>query len=221
MILSQNLLPVFQYLDEHKADYVRELIRICEVPAPTFQEQERAAYLASRVKALGLDPVIDEVGNVEIPFYRNGGPHVVFSAHLDTVFPFETITVQRDGSMLQAPGIADDSAGLAALLFLCRAFQETQTVQHGSLTLLAPVGEEGLGNLRGARHFFSRRRDLDYFLSLDGCDAERLITTGHGSKRLRIFFRGPGGHSWSDAGTANSDSRRRRTAFKNQPPLSF
>ncbi|HEY4491672.1 MAG TPA: M20/M25/M40 family metallo-hydrolase, partial [Acidobacteriota bacterium] len=133
---------------------------------------------------------------------EGGRPRVVLSAHLDTVFPFKAISVTRENTILRAPGIADDSAGLSALLLLGRAFLRFPRTK-GSLILLATVGEEGLGNLRGARHFFSHHDEIDYFISLDGSDAQRIVTQGLASKRLRIFFRGPGGHSWADSGTSN------------------
>ncbi len=196
--------PLFDYIDQHHDEFVDELIRICEVAAPPFQEQNRAQYFASLFEKLGYTPILDEVGNVIVPVLRDGTPHLVLSAHLDTVFPFETIHVKREGSMLRAPGISDDSSGLAALVLLCRAFQETTFPLKGSLSLLATVGEEGLGNLRGVRHFFSNsRHHVDYFISIDGSDADRLVTSGIASKRIRVLLRGPGGHSWGDAGTPN------------------
>lgn len=195
--------PLFQYIDAHIQDYVEELVRICEVPAPTFREQRRAKYFASLFDGLGCDATIDPVGNVEVPFLRNGRPHAVLSAHLDTVFPFESIHVEHEGTLLRAPGISDDSAGLAAVVLLARAMRATEFSAAGSLTIVATVGEEGLGNLRGVKYYFERTRDADVFLSLDGCDADRLVTRGLASKRLRIFYRGPGGHSWGDAGTPN------------------
>jgi tripeptide aminopeptidase len=199
-----NCRKVFDYLDDNFDDFIDELIRICEVPAPTFEEEKRAEYFASLFKAMGLKPEIDDVGNVEVSVRKNGKPRIVLSAHLDTVFPFDEIRVKREGSMLRAPGISDDSAGLAALYFLARAFQQTKLPMKGSLTLLATVGEEGLGNLRGVKHFFERTTNkVDSFISLDGCDSERLVTSGLASKRIRVYFRGPGGHSWGDAGTPN------------------
>jgi len=194
---------LLRYIDTHLDDFVESLIQICEVPAPTFHEQTRGKFFASLFSDK-YDPNTDNMGNVIIPVTSNGRPQIVLSAHLDTVFPFEEIKVQRAGTMLKAPGISDDSAGLAALFLLTRAFEETGHLKNGSLTLVATVGEEGLGNLRGARHFFENLQGaVDYFISLDGCDAERLVTVGLASKRLRLFLRGPGGHSWGDAGLPN------------------
>lgn len=196
--------PLFDYIDQHQDDFIEELIRICEVPAPPFQEHNRAQYYASLFEKMGHTPILDEVGNVMVPFVRGGSPHLVLSAHLDTVFPFEKINVEREGSLLRAPGISDDSSGLAALWILCSAIQNVSFPFAGSLTILATVGEEGLGNLRGVRHYFSQNRsNVDYFVSIDGSDADRLVISGIASKRIRVILRGPGGHSWGDAGTPN------------------
>jgi tripeptide aminopeptidase len=194
---------LLKYIDRHIEDFVDHLIQICEVPAPTFHEEQRGKLFASFFKGK-YQPQTDTMGNVIIPIAQNGRPQIVLSAHLDTVFPFDQIKVQRNETMLRAPGISDDSAGLAALLLLARAFESVGQMNQGSLTLVATVGEEGLGNLRGARHFFQNLSGVvDYFISLDGCDAERLVTVGLASKRVRLFLRGPGGHSWGDAGLPN------------------
>ena len=201
--LSRDIDLLLDYVDNHINEYVKDLIQICEVPAPTFHEQKRGQFFASFFPDIP-NARLDDVGNVIVPVSRNGNPHVVLSAHLDTVFPFDEIVVNRSGPFLQAPGISDDSAGLACLILLYRALRHAGFLTKGSLTLLATVGEEGLGNLRGARNFFDQFQEpVDYFISLEGCDADRLVTVGLASKRLRIFLRGPGGHSWGDAGTPN------------------
>lgn len=195
---------LFRYLDREIEHFQKILIRICEVPAPTFQEQRRGEFYLSLFQDLGYSPRMDEAGNVQIPILERGRPHLVVSAHLDTVFPFETIHVEQNRSILYAPGISDDSAGLAALYVLAPAFRDMFQPATGSLTFLATVGEEGLGNLRGARHYFESHSDeVDYFISLDGSDAERIVTVGLASKRVRVSFHGPGGHSWGDAGLPN------------------
>ena len=200
---QDRLEVLFEYIDSHLLDFVADLIQICEVPAPTFHEEKRGRVFASFFAGME-NPEIDAAGNVIVPVSRNGSPHVVLSAHLDTVFPFHEIVVKQEGALLKGPGISDDSAGLACLLLLWRALKHAGSLTRGSLTLLATVGEEGLGNLKGARHFFNHTAlPVDYFISLDGCDAERLVNTGLASKRLRIWLRGPGGHSWGDAGTVN------------------
>ncbi len=132
--------------------FVDEQIRICEIAAPDFHEETRAAEMAGLFKAEGLENVrIDKAGNVlgdrpgAVPH-----PHLVIAAHLDTVFPEGTdVHVKREGNLLTGPGIGDDCRGLASLLAVMHAMKQTHLKTHGSLTFVADVGEEGLGDLRG------------------------------------------------------------------------
>src|SRR5688572_22686283 len=95
---------------------LEEQIRLCEIPAPPFKEQKRGEAYRDLFKSLGLRNVrIDAVGNVlgERPG-KAEKPHLVFTAHLDTVFPEETnVKVTREGSVMKGPGIGDDCRGLA------------------------------------------------------------------------------------------------------------
>jgi acetylornithine deacetylase/succinyl-diaminopimelate desuccinylase-like protein len=141
---------------------------------------------------------------------RRGGalsPLLVVSAHLDTVFPAGTdYTVRREQHRLLAPGIADDGCGLAALVALLRALESCAIETEGSLLFVGTVGEEGEGNLRGARHLLTGGRwakRVDAFLSFDGPGVERITNAALGSRRYRVRLRGVGGHSWGDFGAAN------------------
>jgi tripeptide aminopeptidase len=203
IISKESRARLFECIDQRLSDYIGNLIRICEVPAPGFREQRRASVISELFRASEFSPESDAAGNVRVPVLRNGKPHLVVSAHLDTVSPLEEIRVKRNGALLLAPGVSDDSAGLSALVLLARAFRTMPAPESGSLTMVATVGEEGLGNLRGSRFLFESDKTIDGFLSLDGADPERVIVAGLASKRLRIRFRGPGGHSWGDAGVAN------------------
>ena len=127
-------------------------IMLNEIPAPPFGEAVRAAELKRQFERLGLKDVrIDTEGNVlgtrpgEQPT-----PHIVVAAHLDTVFPEGTdVRVRREGAVLHAPGIADDTRGLAEMLGVIRALDEGKVVTKGTITFVGTVGEEGLGDLRG------------------------------------------------------------------------
>jgi acetylornithine deacetylase/succinyl-diaminopimelate desuccinylase-like protein len=187
-----------------------EQIRICSIPANPFAEQERAEYLAERFRELGLNEVsIDEEGNC-IGLYkgRSSSPLIVVSAHLDTVFPAGTdFTVRREGYRLLAPGIADDGCGLVALIAIVQAMRAAKIQTDGSILFVGTVGEEGEGNLRGVRHLLTRgswsKRKIDAFLSFDGPGIDRITNRALGSRRYRVEFNGPGGHSWGDFGIPN------------------
>ena len=197
-------------LDILKSDepqVIRDQIRLCQIPAPPFHEAARGQAIKSAFDAAGLADVrLDRVGNV-LGERRGvaGKPHVVVAAHLDTVFPEGTdVRVNRTGARLKGPGIGDDCRGLAVLLALARSLVKGRVQLRGSITFVADVGEEGLGDLRGMRELFgvTLKDKVDQFISLDG--AGLFLTTGSvGSHRYRVTFTGPGGHSYAAFGTPN------------------
>jgi len=136
---------------------VADQIRFCEIPAPSFKEDARGLELQRTFQELGLRNVrIDKVGNV-LGEYAGAAPrpHVVIAAHLDTVFPEGTdVRVKRDGAILRAPGIGDDCRGLAVLVAIVREMKKAKVQTPGSITFVANVGEEGLGDLRGVKELF-------------------------------------------------------------------
>lgn len=182
-------------------------ISICEIPAPPFKEAVRAEEFRRRLVALGLVNVrIDEVGNViGERTGTGGGPRVVISAHLDTVFPEGTdVAVRREGTRFSAPGIGDDCRGLAVLLQVAKAMQAADVATTGDVIFVGTVGEEGEGNLRGVRHLFraGRAAGIDYFISVDGAGFE-VTSRAVGSHRYRVTYEGPGGHSYGAFGMPN------------------
>ncbi|HKS29319.1 MAG TPA: M20/M25/M40 family metallo-hydrolase, partial [Pyrinomonadaceae bacterium] len=165
--------------------------------------------LSEKFRECGLsDAQVDGEGNcVALRAGESLQPLLVVSAHLDTVFPPGTdFTVRRERGRLLAPGIADDGCGLAALVALLRALESCSIETEGSLLFVGTVGEEGEGNLRGARHLLTQGEwagRIDAFISFDGPGVERITHAALGSRRYRVRLRGTGGHSWGDFGTAN------------------
>jgi acetylornithine deacetylase/succinyl-diaminopimelate desuccinylase-like protein len=188
-------------LDAHLADVIADAIAICEVPAPTFQEARRAAHVSRRMRELGLgDPKTDPEGDVfcELPGAA-GRPTVVLMAHLDTVFGPDAVSVKRDGNRLHAPGIGDNSMGVAAMLHVGRMLKDLP--DRGTLVLAANVGEEGLGNLRGAKAVWAQYGSkADAWIILEGGTFNRGVHTGVCSRRLAVTYTAGGGHSWTDFG---------------------
>jgi acetylornithine deacetylase/succinyl-diaminopimelate desuccinylase-like protein len=182
---------------------IDQQVSICEIPAPPFAEERRAAEMKRRFEALGLRNVrIDSIGNViaERPGVP-GGPSIIFSAHLDTVFPEATdVRVTRQGTLLRGPGIGDDCRGLAVLMVVARAMAAANVMTNGTIWFVANVGEEGPGNLRGVKHLFEKPpAKIDYFVAVDGTGLG-LTTAAVGSNRYRVSFKGPGGHSYGAFG---------------------
>jgi tripeptide aminopeptidase len=187
---------------------LEEQIRINEIPAPPFKEEVRAREMERLFKELGLKDVrIDKEGNViGVRPGEKPTPNVVISAHLDTVFPEGTdVTVKREGNILRAPGIVDDTRGLAALLNIIRSLDEGKVRTAGTITFVGTVGEEGLGDLRGVKALFrdTLKDQIDFFISIDGTSINRVTSAGVGSYRYRVTFKGTGGHSYGAFGLAN------------------
>ena len=216
------------HLDRTHDRYVDEIIRITEVPAPPFKEAERAKLVRAMFADQGLaNAAIDEEGNVIAlrPGTDPSAKLVVVSAHLDTVFPEGTpIKVRRDGTRLHAPGVGDDSRGVATLLAFARALDAAKVRTRHGILFVGTVGEEGMGNLRGVRHLFSKsehRGNIAAFFSLDGSEPARVTHGAVGSKRYRANFKGPGGHSYGAFGIVNPMAAMAAAVvelYKVQPP---
>ncbi|QUW00325.1 M20/M25/M40 family metallo-hydrolase [Chloracidobacterium sp. MS 40/45] len=197
------------YLTTTADAITREHLAVTEIPAPPFHEAARAAFVADRMRDSGLSSVWqDAEGNVYgwLPGTEKtlARAPIVLAAHLDTVFPPGTdVNVRVHGTRLCAPGIADNACGVAGLLALARAFV-TQSVQFsGPVCFVGTVGEEGNGNLRGARAVVEQFPHMRSFIALDGPGLEHITCRAIGSRRFSVTFHGPGGHSWADFGTVN------------------
>lgn len=190
-----------------EARVLDDQVRLCQIPAPTFDEGQRGKVLREEFEALGLRQVrIDAIGNVigERPG-RQAHPHLMFASHLDTVFPLETdLTVTREGDRYSGPGIGDNCRGLAAMLGVIRALDAAKVETPGPITFVANVREEGLGNLGGVRHMLEGefRGKVDRFVSMDG-SGTGYTHLAVGTQRYRVTFSGPGGHSYYAFGIAN------------------
>jgi tripeptide aminopeptidase len=183
-------------------------LQLCRIPAPTFLEQERAAWFADQFRSLGWNTSIDRSGNVLAS--EGDGPYVALTAHLDTVISprgKDDVRAEADGRFY-GPGVSDNGAGLAALLAIARVWKACSRLPEfpAGLLLAANVGEEGEGNLLGMRHLCRQAtgaRRIESFIVVDGANTDHITTRALGSRRFEVTFSGPGGHSWSDFGVVN------------------
>ena len=187
--------------------FVREIIQITEIEAPPFKEAKRAKLFAEMLRQSGLSNIeIDPEGNViGVRKGSGAGPLIAIAAHLDTVFPEGTnVKVRREGTKLYAPGIGDDSRALAVVLEIVRAMDAAKIQTASDILFIADVGEEGPGDLRGMKYLFQKgpyKDRIKMFISLDPFGWGNDITTaGMGSKRFKVIFKGPGGHSFGSFG---------------------
>lgn len=185
---------------------VGDIITLTETESPPFKENARAAAWAEMARAHGLEDLeIDAEGNVTgIRRGIGNGRLVCVAAHLDTVFPEGTnVKVRREGTKLYAPGVGDDTRSLSVILAWLRALDAASISTRDDILFVADVGEEGLGDLRGMRHLFQQGKYKDRisaFITVDSPDMDRIVTGGVGSKRYRVTFNGPGGHSYGAFG---------------------
>lgn len=205
MVLS-NL----SYLRSVASNYIEAVAtlaaRICAVPAPTGSERQRAEFVASLLRERGYVPEIDTVGNVYVRRGKRGiRPVLLLLAHTDTVFPIDTpLDIRRNGDVLYGPGIGDNSVHVAALIGVLDMLDSMEQDTAVDLVAVANVGEEGLGNLRGARAAVERYAgEIGAVFALDG-NLGRITNVAVGSKRWRIIVAGPGGHSFASFGTPSA-----------------
>ncbi len=229
---SPKVHRAFHWLHLHQPQMRRWLLDVLAIPAPPFGEAPRAEAMRFLFDALGLaNPRLDDAGNAlaELPSLPSrpddprpnetrldktrpnttspDQPVLLISAHLDTVFPAGTVcTPREEGSRIYAPGACDNGAGLSALLGLAAALRFAAITPPLPIVFAANVGEEGEGDLRGMRHLLTRgslARRIAGVLVLEGAGSATAVTRALGSLRFRITVEGPGGHSWTDAGTPN------------------
>jgi tripeptide aminopeptidase len=204
-------------IEEREDEMVREQFRLTEIPAPPFKEEVRAAYYLTLMQDRGLvDAYIDSEGNaIGIRRGNGDGPTLLIAAHLDTVFPEGVDTsIELRGGRYYAPGIGDDTRGLAAMLSIIETLNESDIQTHGDIMFAANVGEEGRGDLRGIKAIFRDHPEIDGFVSIDGVSMRRITTGGTGSRRFEFRFSGPGGHSFGAFGLASAIHAMGRTINK-------
>lgn len=199
-------LHAIEWIDKNTGWVTEQQIRLTEIPAPEFKEARRGEALKKLFESNGLRVRVDKIGNIigERPGSTSKDV-ILLVAHLDTVFPAGTnVTVKRNGTRLEAPGIADNGAGLAALVGVSRALAEARIRTVKTLVFAGDVGEEGEGNLRGVRALVEELGSrLSAVIAIDGPSTEHITTQGIASRRFQVSIAGPGGHSWSDFGAPN------------------
>ncbi len=213
----RDVRDALQWLTREKNWITDIQLQLCRVPSPTFLEQKRAEWMADQFREYGWRAHLDPAGNViatlapdiagdpgeELPF-------IALTAHLDTVFAprlRDDIYIDSDGK-LRGPGVADNGAGLAALLATARALTICGLPEERAANpvLVANVGEEGEGNLSGIRYLCNQSKlagRIAAYVVVDGAHTDHITVRALGSRRFDLTFTGNGGHSWSDSGIGN------------------
>lgn len=181
--------------------------QIQQIPAPTFHEQARAAFVREKFSAEGLADISeDSAGNVFARLKGGNAAPLIVSAHLDTVFPAESnLALQHSGERSYGPGLGDNSLGVAALFGLLWQLRAAHFTPPGDLWLVANSAEEGLGDLKGMQAVCERfGGNVCAYLVLEGMALGHIYHRAIGVRRYKISCRARGGHSWADYGSPSA-----------------
>lgn len=205
---AKKVQTAFTLIEEQEDQTMKDLVTLTEILAPPFGEDKRGKVFAKMLMEAGIDSIwTDKVGNVIGLRKGTSGAsgYVGVDAHMDVVFPEGTdVTVTKVGDTLKAPGIGDDTRGLAMLLSMLKAMNKAEIKTQKDLLIVGTVGEEGLGDLRGMKYMFNESGlDINAWIAIDGGSLGRISNAGLGSKRYKLIVSGKGGHSWGDFELAN------------------
>jgi len=188
-------------------DTIDLTLALTAIPAPTFDEGNRAEFYAQALRDRGIGSVtIDDIANVTARVSgRDRSGALLLAGHLDTVFPIDTpITAERRGDRLFGPGVGDNELGAAAVAMVPELLKRVGVEPAIDLVLTGNVGEEGLGDLRGVRRVMEETPDLRGLIAVEGHNLGRVTHMAVGSRRIQVRVDGPGGHSWGDFGRPKS-----------------
>jgi tripeptide aminopeptidase len=212
-----NVKKALAMLEAQEPWTVKNLRMLTEIPAPPFMEQERGRVYTELLRTAGADSVwTDEVGNVvALRKGKSRKKKVVLEAHLDTVFPEGTdVKIKQKGDTLYAPGIGDDTRGLAMVLTVLDVMEKTSLETDADVLFIGTVGEEGLGDLRGVKKLFNTPGlKIDSYIAIDGLGSTSITHRGLGSHRYKVTFKGPGGHSSGAFGLVNPHGALARAIY--------
>ena len=195
------------YVHEHLQENIDLLQTLGKIPAPSHQEDKRAAFVKTWLEAAGAENVyIDEAKNVIYPVNCEGSsPITVIMAHMDIVFPdLETLPLRVEDGKMFAPGIGDDTANLVQLLMSIKYVLSRKLTPSCGVLFVANSCEEGLGNLKGSRAVMEAYGDrITEFISFDGYTGY-VTNNAVGSHRYAVTVKTEGGHSYGNFGNANA-----------------
>ncbi len=207
LISKPEIAKAFEYIKKIDPVTVQDMIRLTEIPSPSFHEKEKGLVFATLLRNAGADKVwTDEAGNViALRKGTQSGKTIIVDAHLDTVFPFGTdVKVRQRGDTLFAPGITDANRALAVVIALLKTMSAQNMRTESDIWFTGSTGEEGLGDLKGMKHLFrDGAQPISTFIAIDGGGLEDIVNGGIGSVRYKITYKGSGGHSYGAFGIGN------------------
>jgi dipeptidase D len=173
--------------------------QLTQIPRPSKNEKAVINYVHDFGLSLGLETIVDEVGNVIIRKPATPGNEskkgVVLQGHLDMVpqknndkqhdFLRDPIEAFVDGEWVTANGTtlgADDGIGVAAIL----AVLQSENINHGPVEALLTIDEET--GMTGANYLRSGVLKGDILLNLDSEDEGELYVGCAGGSNGNMVF---------------------------------
>lgn len=196
-----------QFIADNTKELYKMLKELCLIPAPSHNEEKRAAYCKEWLEKNGCKGTyIDSALNVIFPLNTDGSDSItVFAAHTDTVFPdLEPLPYREEDEKIYCPGVGDDTASVCVLMMGAKYFAENGIKPEGGMLFVMNSCEEGLGNLKGTRQLFSDYAGrIKQFITLDS-NIQSMAVQSVGSHRYNVGVKTPGGHSYGAFGNKNA-----------------
>lgn len=195
---NEKVKKALAFIEEDQENIIQKQIELTLIPAPTFQEEKKAARLMGMFAEEGLTGChIDPYGNaVGIRKGTGGGKTVLVEGHMDTVFPIDTeLKIRRENGWIYCPGIVDDTRGCATVLSVIRALNAAGIETKGDIHFVGTVQEEGMGALKGMQYYVNHHPELEASISIDGPGFQEITYEATGIQTYEFNFYGIGGHA--------------------------
>jgi len=161
---------------------LREMVSIESGSANAAGLAQMASYTEKRLQALGAK--VERVAVTKGPgtmvkgtFTGTGKRRIMLIAHMDTVYPANTLATQpirEDGNRLYGPGIADDKGGIAVILHSLEILKNKGWRDYAQLTVLFNPDEE-VGSVGSGETIAQLADQHDVVLSCEPTAAKSVV----------------------------------------------
>jgi hypothetical protein len=167
-----------------------DALRLAEIPSPTYQEEQRAAFVLERLATLKIAPQMDDHGNilVRIPTRTpvDNSALLLFSDMGSNHWhPLDSLT-RLDSQYARGAGLAD-ILGCATLLSIAEALTEERLPSERDVLIL--FAARSLDDPEG-KAFFSIIENPSHFpcaaIGIRGLNLGSVITNTQGIYRIRV-----------------------------------
>ena len=206
--ILRQLPPMKEKIKELKELILANLVMLGEIPAPTFKEQNRLNFLVNRfTQSQLLNCSTDEMGNgLGILPGERGDKNILIVAHMDTMFDEKVDhTCSVHPNYVSAPGISDNTLGVAAIATLPEIIAALGIKLNSNLVLMGTARSLGRGNTEGMRFFLNNTQiPINSGICVEGVKLGRLSYSSIGMTRYEITYSVPEEYDWTRFGAVGS-----------------